>query len=279
VKRRILTIGLAVLLAVFGTAGVLVYVHQANARALAGHRAVSALVATRQIPSGTSARAAVAAGMLSSQKLPASAVPSDAVRSISSSLAALVTSASIAPGQLLLLPMLVTVAQTTSGMAIPAGMVAVTLQLCLTETVAAGVHAGSEVAVFDTYSSSGTLTAQPNCSGPHQQQDAGAVHTRIVLPKVLVLSVGESAAAGQASSTATSTAFSQTSSTSSSQGTVMVTFAVFQDNAERLIQLSEAGLPYLALLTPSSKTRPDNSVVPQFPPLTGAVANATVPGA
>ena len=277
-KRRILTIGLAVLLAVFGTAGVLVYVHQANVRALAGQRAVSALVATRQIPSGTSARAAVAAGMLTSQQLPASAVPSDAVRSITASLGALVTSASIAPGQLLLLPMLVTVAQTTSGMAIPAGMVAVTLQLCLTETVADGVHAGSEVAVFDTYSSSGTLTAQPNCSGPHQQQDAGGVHTRIVLPKVLVLSVGESAA-GQASSSATSTAFSQSSSTLSSQGTVMVTFAVFQDNAERLIQLSEAGLPYLALLTPSSRTRADNSVVPQFPPLNGAAANAAVPGA
>lgn len=278
-KRRILTIGLAVLLAVLGTAGVLAYVHQANVRALAGQRAVSALVATREIPSGTSARAAAAAGMLSSQKLPASAVPSDAVRSINAGLGALVTSASIAPGQLLLRPMLVTVAQTTSGMAIPAGMVAVTLQLCLTETVADGIQAGSEVAVFDTYSSSGTLTAQPNCSGPHQQQDAGQVHTRIVLPKVLVLSVGESAAAAQASSSATSTAFTQTGSTPSSQGTVMVTFAVSQDNAERLIQLTEAGLPYLALLTPSSQTRPDSSIVPQFPPLTGAVANAAVPGA
>jgi pilus assembly protein CpaB len=213
--------------------------------------------------------------MLSSQKLPASAVPSDAVRSINAGLGALVTSASIAPGQLLLRPMLVTVAQTTSGMAIPAGMVAVTLQLCLTETVADSIQAGSQVAVFDTYSSSGTLTAQPNCSGPHQQQDAGQVHTRIVLPKVLVLSVGESTAAGQA----TSTAFTQTGSTPSSQGTVMVTFAVSQDNAERLIQLSEAGLPYLALLTPSSQIRPDSSIVPQFPPLTGAVANAAVPGA
>jgi pilus assembly protein CpaB len=38
VKRRILTIGLAVLLAVLGTAGVLAYVHQANVRALAGQR-------------------------------------------------------------------------------------------------------------------------------------------------------------------------------------------------------------------------------------------------
>ncbi|MGD0686968.1 MAG: RcpC/CpaB family pilus assembly protein [Streptosporangiaceae bacterium] len=277
-KRRILTIGLAVLLAVFGTAGVLAYVHQSNVRALAGHKAVSVLVAAKEIPSGTSARAALAEGLVSSQTLPASSVPSDAVRSITASLAALVTSAAIAPGQLLLLPMLVTVAQTTSGMAIPAGMEAVTLQLCLTETVADSIHAGSEVAVYDTYSSSGTLTAQPNCSGPHQQQDAGAVHTRIVLPKVLVLSVGESAA-GQASSSATSTAFSQSSSAPSAQGTVMVTFAVFQDNAERLIQLSEAGLPYLALLTSSSQTRQDNSVVPQFPPLSGAAANAAVPGA
>ena len=57
-KRRTLTIGLAVLLAVLGTAAVLAYVRQANNRALEGVQAVTVLVAGKVIPSGTSASAA-----------------------------------------------------------------------------------------------------------------------------------------------------------------------------------------------------------------------------
>ena len=37
----------------------------------------------------------------------------------------------------------------------------------------------------------------------------------------------------------------------------LVTLAVSQANAERLIQLSEAGMPYLALLSPTSRTIAD----------------------
>ena len=58
-KRRVLTVTLAVLLAVLGTAGVLAYVHKADSRALAGMSPVSVLVAQGQIPAGTSASAGV----------------------------------------------------------------------------------------------------------------------------------------------------------------------------------------------------------------------------
>ena len=54
-KRRALSIVLAVLLAILGTAGVLAYVSHANARALAGQQAVTVLVAKGLIPAGTSA--------------------------------------------------------------------------------------------------------------------------------------------------------------------------------------------------------------------------------
>lgn len=267
-RRRILTVALAILLAVLGTAGVLAYVHQADTRALAGQKAVSVLVATEQIPSGTTASAALQGGMLTKQNLPAASVPADAIHSITPGLANLVMSTTVRSGQLLLVPMLVPATEAVGGLAIPTGMVAVTIQLCLPEVVAGNIQPGSEVAVFDTYSASGALTAQPNCDGPHQQQDFGAAHTRIVLPKVLVLSVGGSTA-GTGSSSTTSTAFSQSSSNSASStsSTVLVTLAVFQDNAERLIQLAEAGLPYLALLSNSSVTKPDTSVVPLLPPL------------
>lgn len=263
-KRRVLTVALAVLLAVLGTAGVLAYVRQADQRALAGQKAVTVLVAHDLIPSGTTAGAALQDGLLSSQRLPVASVPSDAVRSITPDLSALVVSADVQPGQLMLRPTLVTAAQVTGGLAIPSGMVAVTVQLCMPEAVAGNVHAGSQVAVFDTSAASGTLTAQPNCDLPHEQQASGAAHTRLELPRVLVLSVGAAGATGQTSSQTSSQSSSASSSTSSA---VLVTLAVSQADAERLIQLTQTGLPYLALLTNSSQTRVDTTLVPsQRPP-------------
>ena len=165
-------------------------------------------------------------------------------------------SAALAPGQLLLRPMLVTATAATAqgALAIPRGMVAVTVPLCMSAAVAGYVQTGSEVAVFDTYGGRNS-NVQANCgqagSAP-QPPGGGAIRTRIVLPRVLVLSVG---AAGAAASHATGL-LSQPGSggSTSSSGTQLVTFAVSQADAERLILISETGVAYLALLTPSSQT-------------------------
>ncbi len=193
-KRRVLTVTLALVLAVLGTVGVLAYVHRADARAIAGMKAIPTLVAQQPIPAGTSATTALHEGLLASQQLPASSVPSDAVRSITPDISSLVMSANVQAGQLLLRPMLVTAAQATGAgtLATPKGMVAVTIPLCLPEAVAGYVQPGSQVAVFDTYSTT-KLSVQENCSGTsqmHQSSAQGAVLTRVVLPRVLVLSVG-----------------------------------------------------------------------------------------
>ena len=265
-KRRVLTVGLALLLATLGTVGVLAYVRQADNRAIAGQRAVEVLVAGKLIPSGTAAGAALRDGLLTIQRLPAASVPADALGSVAPGLGGLVLSADLQPGQLLLRPMLVTAAQETSGLPIPSGMVAVTVNLCLPEAVAGNIKAGSEVEVFDTYGPKATLlTAGANCSLPHDQQDYGDVRTRVVLPRVQVLSVG---AAG-ASASATSSSSSSSASSSSSSSAVLVTVAVSQAGAGRLILLTETGLPYLALLTGSAQTSVDTSLRPpgQRPPV------------
>jgi pilus assembly protein CpaB len=270
VKRRLLTVILAVLLAVAGTAGVLVYVHGATKRALAGQRAVTVLVASQTIPAGTSAGSALQQKLLTSQELPASSVPVDAVRSLGSGLGSLVFSAALAPGQLLLRPMLVTAAAATAqgALAIPRGMVAVTVPLCLPAAVAGYVQSGSEVAVFDTYGGKSS-SVQANCgqsgSVPQAPSGGGPVRTRIVLPRVLVLSVG-SAGAATSHSTGLLSQPGSTSSTSSSSAQQLVTFAVSQADAERLILLSETGVAYLALLTPASQTGFDAAPAPLFQP-------------
>ncbi len=251
-KRRLVIVMLALVLAAIGTGGVFVYVNGADTRALAGMKAVSVLVAKKSIPSGTSAGTALKTGLLASEKLPAASVPANALRSVTPALSSLVMSADIPSGQLLLRPMLVKTTQVTGGLAIPGGKIAVTVNFCLPEAVAGAVQAGSQVAVFDTVVTGGAgVTAQPGCAGSHQQPAGSIVKTRLVLPRAQVVSVGISAA-GLASPAASSG--SGSSATSSG---MLVTLAVSQRDAERLIQLTETGLPYLALLTTSSRTGAD----------------------
>lgn len=262
-KRRILTIALAVALAAVGTVAVLAYVHQANIRAVKGVQAVNVVVAQRAIPSGTAAGQALREGLLGSQRLPVASVPADAIRAITPQLAGLVTSAAVQSGQLLLRPMLVAASQVTGGVAIPKGMVAVTVQLCLSEAVAGYVTAGSQVAVFDTYGGGRTQGVQRSCNAAHQVMAVGSIHTAVVVPRAEVLSVGQAPASSQGS---TGVLSGGSAGSAASQGAELVTLAVQQSDAERLIQIGEAGLPYLALLTPASSTRFDAAPVPLFQP-------------
>jgi pilus assembly protein CpaB len=253
VKRRVLTVVAAVLLAAVGTLAVLAYVHQANNRAVEGLKVVNVVVAQNEIPSGTSAGQALHNGSLGTEKLPVASVPAGAVESITPSLAGLVTNATVQPGQLLLRPMLVAAAQVTGGIAIPKGLMAVAVQLCVPEAVAGYVSPGSYVAVFDTSGSGSSSQLQRTCDTGH---GVTASETRIVLLRAEVLSVGQASPGTQSSSSGgTATAVDgPASSASSQQGVLLVTLALSQADAERVISIAETGLPYLALLTPSSQT-------------------------
>lgn len=263
--RRILTIVVAIVLAVIGTGAVMIYVRQADQRALAGQKAVSVLVATQQVPAGTTASAALRDGYLQAQNLPSESVPADAVRSIGPALSGLVLSASLPSGQLLLRPMLVTKTVAATGLAIPSGKVALTVLMCLQKAVAGYVRPGSQIAVFNTFFKDKQGTASVSCTGNTWPNGVKDIHTRLVLTNVSVLAVG-SASSGTTSTTTTSTGvFSQSSNSSSSSSnntTLMVTVAVSQADAERLIHLAEAGIPYMALVTASSGTKADVTFTP-----------------
>lgn len=246
-----MTLLLAVVLAAIGTIAVVAYTSGANKRALQGLQAVSVLVAGQQIPAGTSAGALQTRGMVHSEKLPASSVPANALASLAPALDSLVTTAAIQSGQVLLRPMLGTSAPVTGGLPIPAGMVAVSINICEPEDVAGFVHSGSEVAVFNTQDtgSKASLSAGAECSGTHAQQ-TGTNSTVVAVPKALVLAVGPApVAAGAAGAPAGG-------GSSSAGTTTLVTLAVNQTDAQKLILLNVTGLPYLALLTPDSSITP-----------------------
>ena len=266
-KRRVLTIVLAVALAVLGTAAVLVYVDRADARAVAGQQAVTVLVVGKAIPAGTSAADAKAS--LHQETLPASSVSSDAVMEITPAQESLVTSSDLSPGQLLLKSTLVTPAQATGGLAIPDGKVAVTITLCSPEAVAGNVKAGSDVAVFGTVVVGGTgdVSGQPNCTGQHKQQGSGkaVAKTAVVIPKVRVIAIGPATSGTPQDDAKTSNSSFSQGAASGQNDLTLVTFAANQIDAERLIQLSQTSLPYLALLGPSAQVKVQDHNEPLFP--------------
>jgi pilus assembly protein CpaB len=264
--RRILTIIVAIVLAVIGTGAVMIYVKQADQRALAGQKAVSVLVATQQVPAGTTAGAALRNGYLHAQNLPSESVPADAVRSIGPAISGLELSASLPSGELLLRPMLVTKTMAATGLAIPTGKVALTVQMCLQKAVAGYVRPGSQIAVFNTFFKGKQGSVTLSCTGDSWQNGAKDIHARLVLTNVSVLAVGQAATGTTGTTTTSSGVFgsqgNSSSSSSSNVTTLMVTVAVSQADAERLILLAEAGMPYLALVTASSGTKPDVTFTP-----------------
>jgi pilus assembly protein CpaB len=255
-KRRVLTVVLACLLGIAGIVAVLAYVNKANQRALDGQQAVSVLVANDSIPQGTSVGQAVSGGLLVRRDFPASSLPAGTVRSASHGLSRLVTTSAMQKGQLLLTTMLGRRGQVSGGIAVPTGDIAVTVQVCLEAAIAGYIQPGAKVALFDTYATKGQLESSCSSSGSsHQAQNLHNVYTRMVLPKVEVLSV---TTAGSTTAGAQGTSALSAGASTQSQGALYVTLAVSQRDAEQVILASQAGLPYFGLLTPDSVTEPDS---------------------
>ncbi|HEX6351431.1 RcpC/CpaB family pilus assembly protein [Actinophytocola sp.] len=211
-KRSALVFGLSLVLATVGTLAVVYYVRQADARALAGKNAVTVLVADQLVPAGTSAGDAQRSGVLRAEPMPVDSVPADALGAVGPDVAPLVAAADIQPGQLVLRTLFVDKAPASSPLPIPAGRVAVTVQLGLPQDVAGYVTPGAEVAVFDT----GTDGARP----------------LLLIPRIAVLAVGPAEVDGQPAPDAAAG--------------VLLTFAASAEEAELLVH--RAASLHLALL-------------------------------
>ncbi len=235
-KRRMIVLGLALVLAVMGTGAVYFYVRQADSRAVAGKQAVSVLVASERVPAGTVADDANRRGLLRVERMPRETVSTDALTTVDAAVAQLVAGADIQPGQLVLRSMFVADKPTTAGLAIPAGKVAVTVQFTVVQEVAGHIQVGSHVVVFDTYT---VVSGQDAPSGDGLPKAPGDVQaTRVLLPDVEVLAVGSPAAASGDEDKAAA---------APPTDSVLLTVAANQVEAERLILRAQTGSLYLAL--------------------------------
>jgi Flp pilus assembly protein CpaB len=250
-SRRVLLIGLALLLAATGTAGVLLYVKQADARAVAGKETVSVLVAAKKVPVGTSVSDARANGMMRTEIMPRGTVPDDTLFS-GDDIAALseqVATGDIEAGQLLRRPMFAAKSAQTDGLSVPDGKMVVTVEVDAAAEVAGYLKPGSMVSVFNTFTvleGKGRTAAGDDLARNHDYDQA----TRLLLPKIEVLAVGPAPA--QAKDAATAAAATATD--------VLVTVAVSQAEAEKLIHGTQVGHIYLALVPDGTTPTPGQGV-------------------
>ncbi len=237
--RRTLLLVAALLVAALGTVLVFLYAQNAQNNAQQGQELVKVLVAKTRIELGTTGAAASANGAFDEAQIPRSTVVSGAL-SDAAPLADLVALVPIYPGQQIIAPQWGPVAQ-TSNLAIPAGKIALSVQLSDPARVAGFVSPGSKVAIF----TSGNV--DPN----------GAVRT--VLAGVPVLAVGPTTTvskAGDASS-------SGTNANTEAIPTAILTLAVTQTEAEKILYAGGTNVPgskfqalWFGLMDNNSKVTP-----------------------
>jgi pilus assembly protein CpaB len=276
-KRRVLAVTVAILLAVVATIAVLAYAKQANNRAVAGLKAETVYVAKSTIPAGTK----VSDAQLSTEHYPVGSLPPNPVTSLSGQEGKIINTA-LQPNEILLQSSLVTSSQysglSSSGLAIPKNQMAVTVQVCLAPAVAGYIQPGAWVSLFDTWGVGGTsidytcTSHQLSGSGSGGGSSSGKADTGLVLTHVQVLAVqAASGSNGPTGVTAGLAAADPTaaSSTVTNSGQVLLTIAVTEAQAKWLILVGYTGDPVFGLLAPGyvPNTDPIPATGPPMPSL------------
>ena len=231
-RRSVLLIS-ALAVAALGTALVFIYANQARTAGLTAAEPVKVLVATDTIPAGTSGAALVESASVELQTLPNAAVP-DAALSDLQPVSGLFTASVVYPGQVLLSQMFTSPDAVTS-LSLPEGTMGVSVRLADPNRVAGFVTPGSEVAVF------ATLAA------------GDSTQTNVLLDRVKVVAVGPTTVATTTESTESGTNSEQIPS-------AILTLALNEDQAKRVIYADGQGSLHFALLDPASQLNGGGSI-------------------
>jgi pilus assembly protein CpaB len=239
--RRILGVVLAIVLAVIGTGAVLLYVNKTRNSVAQGQSAVTVLVAKQRISAGTTGASIKTRELTEQVVMPAGTLPADSLTALPAELDELVLTHDVQPNQLLLKGMFGAATTLSGGIAVPEKMMAVSLKMSTEEEVGGFVRPGSQIAVFSTF-----LLVDEAYKKLTGENNKG---TKLLLPRVEVLAVGAYGDDGVTSAQAA------TATAETGKVTLLVTVAVTQQQAEKLIHSVRIGQLYLALLTDSSETR------------------------
>ena len=232
-RRTVLLIA-AVVVAALGVTLIFLYVSGIQSRANDDAKLLQILVATEDIPAGTTAGKAQEDGFLEQKEIPAGFFPPGGLSDIAP-IADQVALAPIFTGSQIMAQQFGQPSE-SSTLSIPKDKVAVSVQLGDPNRVAGFVVPGAEVAVFVTL---------PNGTNKGDK-------TQALLPRAQVIGVGPSTVTTQ------TTATDQGQTVQEEISRAILTLALSQKETQKLIQAQSVGALYFGLLSADSKVAPGN---------------------
>ncbi|EON23340.1 MULTISPECIES: Flp pilus assembly protein CpaB [Nocardioides] len=235
--RRSVLLLVAALIALVGTSMIVLYVQGIDARATEGQELVEVLTATDVIEIGDDVSAAQEAGKFEKTEVRKIDLVEGALSS-TSSISDLVALGTIYPGEQIIARKFGSLGDADT-LVIPDNKIAISVELTDPERVAGFVNPGSEVAIF--------ISADPVRILPDGKELKLAPYTRLLLPKVEVVGVGTTSIAARTTKT------EDGEEEVEQVARTILTVAVDQKEAERLIYAARNGDVSFAMLTSESK--------------------------
>ena len=238
--RRVIAVFAAAVIALLGVVSVLLYARGADARAVEANQPSVVYVSKALIPSATTLKDAVRGGLLVKTTVPAKGLPAGALTQVTDANNNLLALTDIAPGEYVLESRFGTTPVGTKAIEVPAGMVAVSVQLTDPARVGSFVTPGTRIAIFDSYK----IKAIGDDAKSKALNDADVNGTSVLLDDVLVIAMGD-AALNPGSQAAPSQGDAKKEQAAAPS--FLVTVAVTPTNAARLIHGINNGQLYAAL--------------------------------
>ena len=236
--RRLVAIFAAALVALVGVTAVLLYARGADARAVAAQQPTSVYVVKSIVPSGTTLKDAVQNGLVVKTSVAAAGVPVGALAGVDGSNGGLYATTDIQPGEYVLADRFGVKPVGEKAITVPAGMVAVSVQLSDPARVGTFLTPGSKVVLYDTYTPAAAVVA-PDAKAV--QPATAEPSTRVLLDDVLIIAMGEASLTPAAAPIA-----GEEAAPAAALGALM-TVAVTPADATRLVHGIQTGTLYAAL--------------------------------
>ncbi|QIK76880.1 Flp pilus assembly protein CpaB [Nocardioides piscis] len=234
--RRTVLLIVAALIALLGTAMIVLYVKGIDARATEGQEMVEVLTASGTIEIGEGVAEAQEAGKFETTSVRRDDVVEGSLTS-TSSIADAVAMGTIYPGEQILAAKFGSLSDVDS-LVIPDDKLAVSVELTDPARVAGFVNPGSQVAIFVSAEAVLALPGGPAAATPY---------TRLLLPKVQVIGVGTTSVSAKTTTTEEGAAVTE------QVPRTILTVAVNQKEAEKVIYASRNGDVSFALLNKNTK--------------------------
>jgi pilus assembly protein CpaB len=234
--RRKALLVVAAVIAALGTLLVFLYVRGADSRADEKYDAVQVLRVVKPIAAGETVEAAQAAGKIESSAVSQKDLLPDALTGVDP-VAGKVAVTALYPGEQLISSKFGATGTATSGLAIPKGKIAISVDVPDPAVGAGFLSPGTKVAIF--------MNGSDDKKGPY---------TRLLLPNVQVLALGATTAAS------TSTTPEATGDQAAPPASSTLTLAVSQPEAERVLLAKSNGTLSVGLLNADSQVAASQGV-------------------